>query len=376
MKISKRLLAMLLSIVMILCVLPHHAGATDEAVTQSENYQTKVVSTEPAEEISCTSVEEIGLKLRAALKARQSEVTIAFEIEETYNNQLDDRIYEIAMEHTGVPTEGDYLRYNCGGYRCGFSYYQNGNIMEGTVTFRPQYYSTAAQEAVMDSEVAKLLNELNLWNASDYEKIVGVYEWMCQNITYDYENLGDPDYMLKYTSYAALVNRTSVCQGYASLLYRLLLELGVDNRMITGIGNGGGHAWNIVEIKDLYYDVDATWDASWRQAGLDYNFFLLPDAEFEDHERDQVFLTDSFMNEYPMATEAYQPALIGDTNLDGNVDSEDLTILARHVAGIELVTATAFVNADVNGDGEVDAEDLTLHARYIAGIIDEWDNAA
>ena len=73
-----------------------------------------------------------------------------------------------------------------------------------------------------------------------------------------------------FTAYGALIDRTCVCQGYAALLYRLLLELGVDNRVLTGTGNGGGHAWNIVELDDVYYNVDPTWDAG----RTEYDYFL------------------------------------------------------------------------------------------------------
>lgn len=65
-------------------------------------------------------------------------------------------------------------------------------------------------------------------------------------------------------------------------------------------------------------------------------------------------------------------ALLGDLNLDGKVNSDDLTALARHVAGIETVNGQALINADVNGDGEVNSDDLTMHARYVAGIITDW----
>lgn len=65
-------------------------------------------------------------------------------------------------------------------------------------------------------------------------------------------------------------------------------------------------------------------------------------------------------------------ALLGDLNLDGQVNSDDLTALARHVAGIERVTGQALENADVDGSGEVNSDDLTKHARYIAGIIKDW----
>jgi len=69
-----------------------------------------------------------------------------------------------------------------------------------------------------------------------------------------------------------------------------------------------------------------------------------------------------------------KPSTLGDLDLDGDVDAEDLTILARHVAGIELLTdAARLVDADVNKDGDIDAEDLTKHARYVAEIITDWD---
>ena len=64
----------------------------------------------------------------------------------------------------------------------------------------------------------------------------------------------------------------------------------------------------------------------------------------------------------------------GDLDLDGDVDAADLTLLARHLGRIELLTdSTALDNADVNSDGAIDSYDLTKHARYIGKIITDWN---
>ncbi|WP_157685416.1 hypothetical protein [Paenibacillus donghaensis] len=41
----------------------------------------------------------------------------------------------------------------------------------------------------------------------------------------------------------------------------VLLELAnVESYYITGLTNGGGHAWNIIVLNGVYYHLDATWD--------------------------------------------------------------------------------------------------------------------
>jgi len=62
------------------------------------------------------------------------------------------------------------------------------------------------------------------------------------------------------------------------------------------------------------------------------------------------------------------PATIyGDVNGDGEVNTADITLLRRYVAGWDITINLAA--ADVNGDGEVNTADITLLRRCVAG----WD---
>ena len=108
------------------------------------------------------------------------------------------------------------------------------------------------------------------------------------------------DYMLKYTAYAAAIDKKAVCQGYANLFYRLANSAGIDCRIITGRGNSGSgwldHAWNIVQMDDgKYYCVDVTWD----EGRSSHSYFLKGLTEFS---KNHVVRTENeytyFWNEY------------------------------------------------------------------------------
>ena len=253
-------------------------------------------------------------EMRAALESRAAEVTIGYQIPKNSFNEetlgeITDGIFEAAFAHTGVPTQGDYLKWHFA--YCGISAMSSGTNLDGTIwytdlTFHLEYYTTQEQEEVVAARVDSLLAELNP-TGTDYEKIKTVYDWMCENIVYDYANLNDPTYDLKYSAYAALINGTSVCQGYSNLLYRLALEMGIDCRIITGWGNGGNHAWNIIKLGDSYYNLDATWDSTFAQAGRKNQFFLRSEANFGDHVRSPECDTAAFHAAYPMGKTDYDP---------------------------------------------------------------------
>ena len=257
-------------------------------------------------------IEDAALVLRDVLVKRESFVTVEFLLDDYRTGEavkaLAKTVYYDAIAHTGVPDEGDYIQYNGCSWQASISYgpRYNGRYYYA-ISYDINFYSTAAQEKAVDAEVDRVLAQLDLEDASDYQKVRGIYDYICNTVTYDYDNLEDASYKLKYTAYAAFINKTSVCQGYALMFYRLALELGVDTRLITGIGNGGAHAWNIVEIAGQYYNLDATWDAGWQRYG--YNYFLRATANFDNHTRDNDHNTLQFHANYPTSLWDYSAAL-------------------------------------------------------------------
>jgi len=96
------------------------------------------------------------------------------------------------------------------------------------------------------------------------------------------------------------------------LFYRLCREAGLSVRIISGTGNGGAHAWNIVRIGSKYYNVDCTWDG---QNAATYNDFLLKsEADFSNHTRESwkvagshylYYTSAEFNAQYPMTEKSW-----------------------------------------------------------------------
>ena len=307
------------------------------------------------------AISDTAAVLRSGMEERDGVICAGYATTGEYTDDLHYKIFQEATEHTGVPTQGDYLLWHFGNYNVNISYYTQNGVTYISFTYNVQYLSDAQMEQRMDTAVDALLLELDVDKKTDYEKVCAVYNYICKNITYDYDGLAAGS-KTAHTAYGALVNKTSVCQGYASLFYRLMLELDVDTRVISGIGGGGDHGWNIVALSDLYYNLDSTWDASYWEAGLDYHYFLKCDENFDDHLRSNEYATAAFYSEYPMADEDYVPEQTDKdliTDSAGNtyfsieaaltsVKSGDTISLMSDVTSSDLVLPSG-VSLDLNG---------------------------
>jgi len=170
-----------------------------------------------------------------------------------------------------------------------------------TLTIDVAYETTLEQEAVVDVKIAAIIKELKLNNASDYQKVKKIHDYIINNSKYDTT-------LQKGSAYDLLVHKTAVCEGYALVAYRLFLAAGLESKIISGTADGQPHAWNIVKVDGKWYNIDVTWDdpvtSSGRQV-LRYDYFLKSDNDFPKHERSQEFNTAEFRKAYPIASSSY-----------------------------------------------------------------------
>lgn len=123
--------------------------------------------------------------------------------------------------------------------------------------------NSAEQRKVFDLAVTEILAGIDdSW--SDYAKLLYLHDKLCATNEYDYT-------YSNYSAYNALVDHTSICQGYASAYQILANRAGIETDCVTGVTYAGPHAWNRSYISGKAYYTDCTWDDNSKEEYQDYN---------------------------------------------------------------------------------------------------------
>ena len=166
---------------------------------------------------------------------------------------------------------------------------------ESYTVLKPTYQYDAQQKETMKSEIDNSVKECLAGisqDASDYQKILYVYEYIVNTVDYDMEALDNQNI------YSVFVRKRSVCAGYSKAMQYLLSQLNVFCTYVTGTTTGGQqHAWNLVKCEGDYYYVDITWGDPLFQAAegeeilavenITYDYMCCDDTElFKNHTPD------------------------------------------------------------------------------------------
>ena len=161
----KKALSLILALVMLVSCLPAtalHAHAAEfvqlEPVTKSyinplyanvpdaEHTVQMQTYDAPVSTVACADEAEAVAHMRQQMKQRSPSVSFSISLKEG-DPDLADRVFEKAVAHTGVPTEGDYLLWQFDRWSCSISGYTDRNGYHLTYTYDLFYHTTAQQEA-------------------------------------------------------------------------------------------------------------------------------------------------------------------------------------------------------------------------------------
>jgi hypothetical protein len=271
----------------------------DGAFTKSPYSNLLGVSTvSAATGVRVESEKELINTIYTAMLDRTEKITVKYSLPD-YKldfDELFDRVLSIDSDKTAK--DGDYLNYSIKSWNA------KGNMVGKNTTLYIEltYKTTLKEEQAVDQKVKSVLKGLKLEKASDYKKVKAIHDYIINRVSYDRK-------LVKASAYDALINKSAVCEGYSMLAYRMFTEVGLDTRIIPGTGNGGPHAWNIVKVKDKWYNIDLTWDDPISSDGkpmLVYDFFLKSTKDFTDHKRSAEYKTEEFVQTYPISKTSYK----------------------------------------------------------------------
>lgn len=289
--------------------------------------------------------------------SRETEITLNFPASwfDSHKDELYwDLLYDaMKCDESSTGQDGDALIYGFAGCRLSYS-------NAGYIQYTMSYHSDAEQEAKLTAAVAEAMTTLQLNGLSEAKKIIKIHDYICNHVDYAYNSKEEQI----YTAYGALCTGKAVCQGYAVLFYRLCKEAGLSVRIISGTGNGGAHAWNIVRIGSKYYNVDCTWDG---QGAATYNDYLLKsEADFSNHTRKSwkvagshylYYTSAEFNAQYPMTEKSWDES-------DDSNDSVETTYAHSEENTSGAVTLKAEWNDPVLG------QPTTFHVSATGGRMD------
>lgn len=141
---------------------------------------------------------------------------------------------------------------------------------------------TLTGSAKNDKKLKSIAKKLVKKNMTDDEKVKAVHDYMVLNCAYDQENyLNGTVPQESYAVKGFLENHTAVCEGYAKTFYAFMQIMGIPCRKVSGTGNGGAHAWNLVKLNGKWFHIDVTWDdpVPDRPGQVRYEYFLLSDKQ-------------------------------------------------------------------------------------------------
>ncbi len=253
---------------------------------------TALIVAAAAADASAANADEFYKALETALKAQTGNFSIAYtgdkaELGLTDDSALGEVLRTMSARSADGPDNADYPALNVEDGQMGW--------LDGAYYFDIDYLATQEEIDEVSRRAQEIVDSFDLAAEDDYTKVKLLYEYICTHYTYD-------DTLTKFSAYDGLTTGSMVCQGYALLTYKVMWSAGIPCRIVTGVSQQENHAWNIVKLNGVWYNLDTTWDAADEIGGvMHWNYFLKSEADFIGHTRFDPYITDAYNRAHPMA---------------------------------------------------------------------------
>ncbi len=174
----------------------------------------------------------------------------------------------------------------------------------GRIAVCPQYFYSKEKvkeyNRKIEGVVNPLVEQLNLMSGTDYDKALKVHDWLCQNVKYDKEGSDVKKIVSVINSHniiGVFAHHKAQCEGIAKAA-KVLLNT-VDVKCIVAVGDAnsktesGPHAWNVVNLDGVPYQMDITWDIGaigQKNDRIPCDYFLITDDLCNKEHKAQVKL--------------------------------------------------------------------------------------
>lgn len=180
-----------------------------------------------------------------------------------------------------------------GGFSALARYRLGASTANYTYTFDKSKFYSGSLDSKARAQVQAIGNQAIQYAADHYQSapVYGIVkyfdQWVCENGYYNMDGVQDgmPRYqegakILKkngwtqkqidllygtyyncHSAYGILLEGYGVCESYAKAMSRLLDAVGIPNFYVVGDSDGGGHAWNYIQMPNgSWYLQDSTWN--------------------------------------------------------------------------------------------------------------------
>jgi len=294
----KRTSAIILSLLLVLSIFtPFSAFAEGEAIVTGGSYEFELYTQQITQEsidlsragaVTTFSTAELASAATAYNLIKEAMLNGETELILTAENCSDYSKYNTTTTYSNVAnlaisvmSDNPEIFYYTNGARVGWTSDGSSTLLSVDVDFflLAEHTNLEADKAAFNAAIDKVLDDVIYDGMTDLEKEMAIHDYIVLNCAYD-TSLKAPD---TFNAYGVLIRKTAVCDGYARTFKLFMDRLGIPCQYVTGIGNGGPHAWNRVQIGGHWYQIDVTWGDPVPDAPgkISYQHFNVDDASFK-----------------------------------------------------------------------------------------------